>query len=172
MPDITQSDARPDQFDAEAHAFVADAGEPPGGNARLADEEHLAGVAVEAILDDRDVDIHGVAPLQHLVARDAVADDMIDRGADGLRKAPVVEGCRNGLLHIDLLRPLEETRVRSIPIQSAKGRGGKIATQRTAHDMDQRALRDTDTEVEAYPESAAPESAKPVGRNRKEEVER
>jgi len=78
----------------------------------------------------------------------------------------------NGLLHIDLLRPLEETRVRSIPIQSAKGRGGKIATQRTAHDMDQRALRDTDTEVEAYPESAAPESAKPVGRNRKEEVER
>ena len=29
--------------------------------ARLADKEHAAGVAVEALLDDRDVDIDGIA---------------------------------------------------------------------------------------------------------------
>ena len=101
MADVAQGDARPDQVDADAHAFVADARKPLGGNTRLADEEHLAGVAMEAVLDDRDVDIQGVAPLQHLVTRDAVAHDMVDGCADGLRKAPVVEGRRNGLLHVD-----------------------------------------------------------------------
>ena len=52
----------------------------------LADEVHAAGVAVEAVLDDRDVDVDDVAGLQALVVRDAVADHVVDRGADGLRE--------------------------------------------------------------------------------------
>jgi hypothetical protein len=40
----------------------------------LADVEHAAGVAVEAVLDHGDVDVDDVARLEHLVAGNAVAD--------------------------------------------------------------------------------------------------
>jgi hypothetical protein len=60
-----------------------------------------ARIAMPAVLDDRNVDIDDVALLQSLVAGNAVTDDMIDRGADGFRKAAVVERCGNRLLHID-----------------------------------------------------------------------
>ena len=67
---------------------LADQARPDG---RLADEEHLAGVAVVAVLDDGDVDVDDVAVFQRLGAGDAVADLVVDRGADGLGKAAVVE---------------------------------------------------------------------------------
>ncbi|MNT32463.1 hypothetical protein D3C72_1683460 [compost metagenome] len=63
--------------------------------------EHAAGVAVVAVLDDGDVDVQGVAILERLVVRDAVADHVVDRGADRLRVALVVERGRDGLLHVD-----------------------------------------------------------------------
>src|SRR5690606_23654955 len=80
--------------------FLSDANETFGGNTRLAYKEHFAGVAVEAILDDRHVDIDDVAVLQDLfVAGDTVADHMVDGGADGFGKASVVQWRRNGLLN-------------------------------------------------------------------------
>ncbi len=71
------------------------------GRGDLADGEHAAGIAVPAVLDDGDVDVDDVALLEALVrARDAVADHVIDRGADRLREAAVIQGGRNGLLHV------------------------------------------------------------------------
>jgi hypothetical protein len=49
-------------------------------------------VAVVAILDDGDVEVEDVAVLQHLVAGDAVADHVVDRGADGLGVGRVAGG--------------------------------------------------------------------------------
>jgi hypothetical protein len=69
---------------------------------RLAHRVHAAGVAVEAVLDDGDVDIDDVAVPEHLGrARDAVADDVVDRGADGLGEALVAEVGRDRLLLLD-----------------------------------------------------------------------
>jgi len=39
---------------------------------------------VESVLDDRDVDVEGVALLEHAVPGNAVADLVVDRGADRL----------------------------------------------------------------------------------------
>ena len=84
--------------DAAPHGLVAGLGQAlarsTGG---LADEVHAAGVAVEAVADHRDVDIDDVAGLQAPLVRDAVADHVVDRGADGLREAPVVEIGRDRL---------------------------------------------------------------------------
>jgi hypothetical protein len=72
-----------------------------GHHRRGADEVHAAGVAVPAVLDDGDVDIDDVAILEHLpFAGDAVADDVVDRGAHGLREAAVADVGRNGALHV------------------------------------------------------------------------
>jgi len=51
-----------------------------------------------SILDDSDVDIHGVVGFQGALPRNTVAHDMVDGGADGLRKTPVVQRCRDGVL--------------------------------------------------------------------------
>src|SRR5690606_15814396 len=66
--------------------------------------EHLAGITVEVVLDDGDIDIDDVALLQHLgIAGDAVADHLVDRRADGLGEAVVVERGGNGLLYVDYI---------------------------------------------------------------------
>ena len=55
-----------------------------------------------AVLDDGDVDVDDVAVLQDLGrARDAVADDVVDRGADGLGEAAVADVGRDRALHVD-----------------------------------------------------------------------
>ena len=54
-----------------------------------------------AILDDGDIQIDDVPFPQFLVVRDAMADDIVHRGADGLGEAVVVERRGDGLLHVD-----------------------------------------------------------------------
>ena len=75
-----------------------------------ADEVHAAGVAMKAVADHGHVDIDDVAALQALVAGDAVADHVIDRGADGLRKAAVVQVRGDGfeLVHDEVVAALVE----------------------------------------------------------------
>jgi len=60
----------------------------------------MAGVAVEAVADHRDVDVDDIAGLQPAVIRDAVADHVVHRGADGLREAAVVEVRGHRALHL------------------------------------------------------------------------
>ena len=56
-------------------------------------EKHATGVAVEAVLDDRNIDIDGVARFQDPLAGYAVADNVIHGGADRLWKTAIVQRC-------------------------------------------------------------------------------
>src|SRR3546814_3010902 len=64
-------------------------------------------MAMETILDDSDVDVYDIPFLQHVRAGNAVADDVIDRGADRLRErrtsaaAAVVQRCRDAVQRAD-----------------------------------------------------------------------
>ena len=77
-PDITQVLAGCQLLDAEPHAFKGDLRQALRLDAGFADEEHAARVTVEAVLDYRDVDIHGVAGFQLSFPGDAVAYDVVD----------------------------------------------------------------------------------------------
>ena len=101
VTDVAEPGARPNLFDPEPEALAADPGDALPDARRLADEEHPARVAVVAVLDHRDVDVDDVALPEPAVARDAVADHVVDRRADGLWEAAVVErgGNRPLLLH-------------------------------------------------------------------------
>ena len=102
MADIAEARAGFDLGDAVIEAFLRDLDQALGVRLRRADMEHLAGVAVVAVLDDGDVDVDDVAVLQDfLVRRNAVADHFVDRGADRLGKAVVVQRRRDCLLHVD-----------------------------------------------------------------------
>src|SRR3989344_636783 len=99
--DVAQAAPRLDDFNRLVHAFLGHLRQALSPDRHVADVEHAAGVAVVAVLDDRDVDVQGVAILERLVVRDAVADHMVDRGADRLRVALVVQRGRDGLLLVD-----------------------------------------------------------------------
>ena len=106
VTDIAQARAGPDLVNAAPHALIGEVAQTPGLDRRLADIEHPAGVAVEAVLDHCDVDVDHVARLELLVARNSVADDVIDGSADGFRKRRiarwrVIERRGHGALHVD-----------------------------------------------------------------------
>ena len=64
--------------------------------------EHLAGIPMKAVFNDGDIDIDDIAFLENLgVAGYAVANDVIYRGADRFRKTVIIQGCGDGLLHVD-----------------------------------------------------------------------
>ena len=88
-------------FNAQVHTFKADFAQPAGAYRWLADVEHTTGVAVKPVLDYGDVDINDIALFQGLVARNAMADDMVDGSANGFREAPVIQGCRYGVLPVN-----------------------------------------------------------------------
>ena len=105
VADVAQVSTGANLGDAQPHAFVGNVRESLGQNRWFAHEEHAAGIAVVAILDDRDVDIDRIALLEHLIAGDAVADHVIHRGADGFRVGrvagrAVVQRRRDGLLYV------------------------------------------------------------------------
>ena len=65
--------------------------------------EHAAGVAEVAVLDHGDVDVQGIAVLQRFVTWNPVADHVVDRGADRLGEAFVVQRRWDGALHVDYI---------------------------------------------------------------------
>ena len=100
VADVAEMLAGRQFLDAEPHALEGHLGQALRLDAGLADEEHPAGVAVEAVLDHGDVDVDGVAGLQPAIAGNAVADDMIDGGADRFREAAVVQRRRDRALDV------------------------------------------------------------------------
>ena len=58
--------------------------------AGLADEEHAARIAMEAVFDYRDIDVDGIAGFELALARNPVTNDMIYRGTNGFRESAVV----------------------------------------------------------------------------------
>src|SRR5690606_10189153 len=102
VADIAETRARFDHGNRFIQTFLRDQAQALGVAERLADMEHRAGIAVPAILDDGDVDIDDVAVLEgFLVRRNAVADNFVDRGANRLGEAVVIQRRRNHLLHVD-----------------------------------------------------------------------
>ena len=87
VADIAEGRARLDRADAAEHRFAGHFHQSLGHHRGRAHVVHAAGVAVPAVLDHGDVDVDDVAVLQDLgLAGDAVADDVVDRGADGVRE--------------------------------------------------------------------------------------
>src|SRR5690606_38845945 len=102
VADVDHGSALEPLEDASEHGRAGHLDQAPGLQRGLADEVHPAGVAVPAVLDDGDVDIDDVALPQHLgLAGDAVADDVVDRGADRRREALVTQVGRDGVLDLD-----------------------------------------------------------------------
>ena len=103
VADVAQPRAGPHLGDAAHRGIVGDVDEPARLHARLADIEHAARVPVPAVEDHGHVDVHDVALLQPLVAGDAVADDVIDRGADGFWVAAIAERRRHRTVTHDVV---------------------------------------------------------------------
>src|SRR5678816_2957148 len=82
MPDMTDRIAGPHLLYAQHGCFIGNLAQAFGFDGRLADPVHAAGVAVPAIDDDGNVDIDDIAVFEFQIARDAVADHVIDRSAD------------------------------------------------------------------------------------------
>ena len=80
--------------DAELEALAGDLDEAAALLVDLADEERGVGVAVDAVEVDRDVEVDDVAVDERAVVGDPVADDLVDRGAQRLGEAVVVERAR------------------------------------------------------------------------------
>ena len=110
--DVAEMVAGPGLLEPEHQAFIGDVDQLARLHADVADEVHAAGVAVPAVDDRGHVDIDDVAVLERLVARDAVADDMVDRDAAALGIAAIAERRRHAAgIHrhlvddvVDLLR--------------------------------------------------------------------
>ena len=104
--DVAQMDARLDHADAVPHGLVGDAAQAFGGDRAFAHHEHAAGVAVPGVFDDGDVNVHHIALFQRFFIRNAVADLVVDRGANGFgvgdfSATAVIERRWNTALHID-----------------------------------------------------------------------
>ena len=84
--------------DAAHHRVIGDVDQSLGLQLHVADEIHAAGVAVPAVDDHGDVDIDDVAVAQRLVVRNAVADDVVDRGAERVAIAAIAEAGRNAAM--------------------------------------------------------------------------
>ncbi len=96
MGDIAEPVARLRLLQPEHQAFVGHLDELGRLDADVADQIHPAGVAVPAVEHRRHVDIDDVAILQRPIGRrNAVADDMVDRGAAALGIAAIAQGRGN-----------------------------------------------------------------------------
>ena len=91
--DVAHAAAILDGLDAQAQALLGDLDELFHVGLGSADEEGLGGVAEPAVDDGADVDVDDVALLQlQRFGGDAVAHDLVHRGADAARVPVVVEG--------------------------------------------------------------------------------
>src|SRR3984957_2969946 len=96
VADIAGGAAGPDRGDAAHHALIGDLDQPLGAAGNFADRIHAAGIAVPMIDDQGHVDIDDVALAHRLLARNAVADHVIDRGAGRLTVAAIHQRRRHG----------------------------------------------------------------------------
>src|SRR5712691_2947946 len=92
--------------DAEPHAFVGGLAQALRLNRRFVNVEHAAGIAVKTVFDHGDVNVQNVPGSQYTLPGNAVADLVVDRSADRLRKRlvagwRVVQRGRDGLLFLN-----------------------------------------------------------------------
>ena len=102
VPDIAECNAGLDDVDCLIQTFLRDFDEAFCMLGYFADAEHFAGVAMETIFYDGDIDIYGVTCLEGLtIAGNAVTNNVVYRGADRFRKAIIIQWSWDGLLYID-----------------------------------------------------------------------
>src|SRR5882724_13192757 len=101
VPDITEPGARFHRFDSAPHGFEAGLCQPLCVGRRFADEIHPAGIPVETIPDNGDVNVDDVASLEPFVIRYPVTHHVVHGRANGLGKTAVIQVCGNRSLHID-----------------------------------------------------------------------
>jgi hypothetical protein len=88
------------------HGLVGDGTKTFGCNGGIAHNEHAACITVPTVFDDGDVDVDNIAFLSTFVIGNAVANLMVDGGANGLRvgrvaRRLVIEGGWNGALNLN-----------------------------------------------------------------------
>jgi hypothetical protein len=89
-------DAGPHHGNAAHHRLVGDVDQPSRLQwDALADKKHPTRIAVPAVEDHGHVDVEDIALHQPPVAGDAMAHDVVDRGANRFRKAAIVERRRD-----------------------------------------------------------------------------
>jgi hypothetical protein len=84
----------PHGVDAAIHGDPGLSDEAPGVVVDVADEKRHRGVSVDAVQEDRDVDVDDVSVGQGPAVGDAVADDLVDGRTHRLEIAAVVERAR------------------------------------------------------------------------------
>ena len=89
--DVGHRPPRPHRGDAQVEALPGDLHQPAGRVVDRPHQERGAGVAVDAVEVDGDVEVDDVAVDQGAVVGDAVADDLVHRRAQRLGEAVVVE---------------------------------------------------------------------------------
>ena len=89
--DIAHPVARLRLLDAQHQTLIGDLDQLARLDRGLADQIHAAGVAVPAVDNRGHVDIDDIALVQFLVAGDAVAHDMVDRGAAAVGETAIAE---------------------------------------------------------------------------------
>ena len=102
---VAQMDAGFDHLDAMPHGVVGHRAQPFGCDGDIANHEHAAGIAMPAVFDHGDVHVDDIALFQGLVIGNAMADLVVDGGADRLgvglvASTRVVQRGGNGLLHV------------------------------------------------------------------------
>ncbi len=118
--------------DAAHHRLVRHLHEALGATRHLADEVHARRVPVPAVDDEGDVDVDDVAVLQRLAIGQAVADDVVEGGANRFAVAPVVErGGIGAVRHREVEhQPVEVVGQRAwmdVRGQHVEGGGGELA---------------------------------------------
>ena len=88
------------------HGLIGDGAKTFGCNGGIAHNEHATCVTMPAVFDDGDVDVDDIAFFKLLVIGNAVANLMVDGGANGLwiggvSGRLVIEGCWNGALNLN-----------------------------------------------------------------------
>ena len=102
VADIAERGAGFDGGDACHHGFVGNINQALGDGGNFADGKHAAGVAVEAVFFDGQVNVDDVAFFKGLIVGNAVADNVVDGSAAGfgIRRVAVVQG--GGIAALDI----------------------------------------------------------------------
>ncbi len=136
MTDIAKMGAGAHLFNAGLQAVVGGLDQTPGLDRGLTHEVHAAGIAMEVVFDEGDVDVDDIAVGEPFVAGDAMAHHLIDRGAHRFGETPIADIGGNGVLALDdmlIADPVEFVRgdagahVLSDDIQHFRGQASRDA---------------------------------------------
>ena len=105
IADVAEGGAGFDRFDTRHHGGVGHVDQALGNRGDFADGKHTAGVAVEAVFFDGQVDVDDVAFFERLVVGNAVADDVVDGSTAGfgVGRVAVVQGGGIAALDVDVV---------------------------------------------------------------------